>query len=32
MTTLPLPHAAPAAAPSLAEMQSPQPPQVGRAN
>jgi ubiquinone/menaquinone biosynthesis C-methylase UbiE len=32
MTTLPLPHAAPVAAPSLAEMQSPQPPQVGRSN
>ena len=32
MTTLPLPQTAPAAAPSLAEMQSPAPPQVGRAN
>ena len=32
MTTLPLPHSAPAAAPSLAEMQSPAPPLVGRSN
>ena len=32
MTTLPLPHAAPSAAPSLAEMQSPAPREVGRAN
>lgn len=32
MTTLPLPRRAPAASPSLAEMQSPAPLDVGRAN
>ena len=32
MTTLPLPHGAPAASPSLAEMQSPAPLEVGRSN
>lgn len=32
MTTLPLPHGAPAATPTLAEMQSPAPLEVGRAN
>lgn len=32
MTTLPLPQRAPAASPSLAEMQSPAPLDVGRAN
>jgi ubiquinone/menaquinone biosynthesis C-methylase UbiE len=32
MTTLPVPDAAPAASPTLAEMQSPAPLEVGRAN
>ena len=32
MTTLPMPQSAPAASPSLAEMQSPAPLEVGRAN
>lgn len=32
MTTLPIPDAAPAASPSLAEMQSPAPLEVGRGN
>jgi ubiquinone/menaquinone biosynthesis C-methylase UbiE len=32
MTTLPMPQGAPAASPSLAEMQSPAPLEVGRAN
>lgn len=32
MTTLPLPHGAPAASPTMAEMRSPAPLEVGRAN